>query len=58
MRPTISESLGIKVNSTKAGTHSPFVAEYVLDIRGEDANFNAFFSSYESPIKASLSEHP
>ena len=58
MKPSISESLGAKMNSTKAGTHSRFVAENVLDVRDEDVNFNSFFSSYESPIKASLSEHP
>ena len=52
------ECLGAKVNSTKAGTHSCFIAENVLDVREEDANFNFFFSSYESPIKVSLSEHP
>ena len=50
--------LGAKVNSTIAGTHSCFGAENVLDVRDEDANFNSFFSSYEPPIKASLSEHP
>ena len=31
MRLSISESLGAKVNSTKAGTHSRFVAENDLD---------------------------
>ena len=58
MKPSISEPLGAKVNSTKAGTHSRFIAENVLDVRVEEANFNSSFSSYESPIKASLSEHP
>ena len=57
MKPSISESLGAKVNSTKVGTHSRFIAENVLDVREEDANFNSFFFSYESSIKAVLSKH-
>ena len=42
---------GTKVNSTKAGTHSCFAAENVLDIRDEDSNFNSFSPATSHRLK-------